>query len=775
MARFLFPLLVLSSLHAAPLKPLADAVGTEFVNPETHDRVSFLYTVRGVWGSREERRIAGWQNKESKRLMLDDGFLVGNDDKREPQPVELDQTIPAPPAPEEEDDPFPRMRENALGLGNSGAIPHAAWLAALGRDREATEVAKLIPENEETSPLETWQGQRVWFHFAAMVHAFMQEQDDEALAHGEFLAKRYPDLTRETYPQAADLVADLRRRKEAGEAPGEEAIGKLPEEAQIDSWIRRLEDINVMQSGQPGGVDLGEAAAVQALIRIGEPAMPKLIECFESDNRLTRSVHFWRDFHQSRTVLGVHEAALVAIMSILRTEFYSPAATGSNLTSSGPDRRAAVAGQLRTYWETYGAMDFPSRMMKILTDRSLLPEARREAASNLASPFAEQRLGTTVWTGSWKDPGGDNPWIKRFTDPPIHTAMLSALDDELAGIRREAKRRGEAKDDDEPVNIFGGGDRPVDVKAESRDAMDFYMWTLRKLGDPAAVDELRKRMAIATDPTIRAFIARSCDQLGDHDTLATFAKELAAGELDPPGANDRLSYPAAFDALVNAEDPKAADALVKTIEAGHPWRETGLKLLLTEISSFDDLKERMFYHPWCLAALARLLEDRSEWEEDDRICDAAARQLHVLLGNLKDKGYEPSDEALKALGKRVRRNLPYYRELDYYLYDSSGFATSGGRFLPILPPLGRAATALDVSEGKAHFHLENPANMPEFRLPLNAWWHPESGDKNERHEVVILQAERDADGGIRFGVSDGNGFHVVPDREIGVLYPIPDP
>jgi hypothetical protein len=40
--------------------------------------------------------------------------------------------------------------------------------------------------------------------------------------------------------------------------------------------------------------------------------------------------------------------------------------------------------------------------------------------------------------------------------------------------------------------------------------------------------------------------------------------------------------------------------------------------------------------------------------------------------------------------------------------------------------------------------------------------------------MVILQIERDAKGDLWFGVADGNGFHVVPNKEIGTLWRIPE-
>jgi hypothetical protein len=40
---------------------------------------------------------------------------------------------------------------------------------------------------------------------------------------------------------------------------------------------------------------LASHCRVEELIRLGDAAVPALLEALENDERLTRSVHFWRD------------------------------------------------------------------------------------------------------------------------------------------------------------------------------------------------------------------------------------------------------------------------------------------------------------------------------------------------------------------------------------------------------------------------------------------------------------------------------------------------
>ena len=73
------------------------------------------------------------------------------------------------------------------------------------------------------------------------------------------------------------------------------------------------------QMGQPGGIALRARSNRRcSTMHEGDTAaVLPLLDCLEHDNRLTRSVHFWRDFSTSRSPIGVHEAAYVAISGII--------------------------------------------------------------------------------------------------------------------------------------------------------------------------------------------------------------------------------------------------------------------------------------------------------------------------------------------------------------------------------------------------------------------------------------------------------------------------
>jgi hypothetical protein len=69
----------------------------------------------------------------------------------------------------------------------------------------------------------------------------------------------------------------------------------------------------------------------------------------ENDTRLTRTIYYFRDFSQDRLILGVHEAAYVAISAILKTPFLPRFERTHQLYSQGMEGRQQLAAKIREY------------------------------------------------------------------------------------------------------------------------------------------------------------------------------------------------------------------------------------------------------------------------------------------------------------------------------------------------------------------------------------------------------------------------------------------
>ena len=195
-----------------------------------------------------------------------------------------------------------------------------------------------------------------------------------------------------------DLVEDQERRaaQTVPARPGVEALAKRPVDERVAGLIALLDEVRARQWGQPGGVNLAEDPVVTALIDVGDAAVEPLIAVLERDERLTRSVHFHRDFFHHRSLLGTHEAAYAALAAILDADFFRAAATGDDLSARGPEGRALVAAAIREYWAEYGGLPPEERWYKTLADSDAGTQRWLEAAANIVQPTDVVRRGG--WT-----------------------------------------------------------------------------------------------------------------------------------------------------------------------------------------------------------------------------------------------------------------------------------------------------------------------------------------------------------------------------------------
>ncbi len=197
------------------------------------------------------------------------------------------------------------------------------------------------------------------------------------------------------------LVDQQRRATEPQRMPRSEIeSGSRDVSVRVPQLIAELDQVAARQWGQPGGVNLADDVVVRELIQIGEPAVEALLEVLEHDDRLTRSVHFWRDFARSRTVLGVHEAAYAALAAILQASFFEVVATGDNLSRRGREGRQALATAIRAHWRQFRNMPLHDRWMAMLEDDSAGGRRWIEAANNIVTPENVTRQPSSMM-GGW--------------------------------------------------------------------------------------------------------------------------------------------------------------------------------------------------------------------------------------------------------------------------------------------------------------------------------------------------------------------------------------
>jgi hypothetical protein len=199
--------------------------------------------------------------------------------------------------------------------------------------------------------------------------------------------------------------------------------------------IADLENVRARQWGQPGGVSLADDAVVKDLIRCGDAAVEPLLDCLENDTRLTRSVHFWRDFAHRRSLLGVHEAAYVALSGILQTSFFSTGSTGDDLSARGMEGRKEVAASVRAYWKEFAGVPLEERWYLTLRNDGASPAAWLQAAANIARPIDVQ-IEPSSMLGGWvkvpqRAPGCEPPLAGEKLRPRRDPGVTSLMTDRI--------------------------------------------------------------------------------------------------------------------------------------------------------------------------------------------------------------------------------------------------------------------------------------------------------------------------------------------------------
>lgn len=609
MTRRLLPCLVAALVSlltpaapAAPPTPAGDPTLTtgdgKFLDGLVHD---FLFDPRGAervrvkavrrlaWGGEEEVEREGWlvpaAAGRAARVHFTDGETM-------PAPAEKDQrkrdfladcrallARPERSLGQEErlQAGFERRRQSAAGAVEEPDLVRAAWLHRLGHDDLAARFLARAGKDRNAA-VAALRGDLAWSAYAGMVHAFMVRADDEAVAHGERLLRLYAEEAKK-YPQARAVLDDLGRRRKKGTF-GRAPAATWPEgfdggdvPRKVAYLVDALDEVDARQWGQPGGVDLASDRRVRALVDLGNPAVPALIDAVEKDGRLTRSVHFWRDFARSRTVLGVREAALAAVMSILRVRVFEPAATGDNFTARGEEGVKEVAARLRAYWREYGGLPFDARMMKVLTNPKARPEAWHEAAANLAALGERRTLATTVFSDRVQGgPARPNPAVARFRDPTAAEAILAAMDRDLGAFDA------------------GPCDRLFDYERRHIEAA--YLDALVLLGDRRTGPVLARRSRHADTAHMRFRWAIAAHWLGEGKPLEEFAEDFRAGKVKLP-ANDRkdvndFEQPGTVELrdiigdLSAALTPTCDRALFALAGPGHPYYDLVLLGLLND-------------------------------------------------------------------------------------------------------------------------------------------------------------------------------------------------
>ncbi|MBL4850607.1 MAG: hypothetical protein JKY65_34245, partial [Planctomycetes bacterium] len=625
--RYALPLLVVGLLIAvcpasaqelseADARLLEDVLKSTLYDPPSGARrCRFKMRVRTVWGQETLVEREGWAivGKDGKtKIMLADGWKVQGAQDVKPFDFRKGNSALLLALENPNRQPPPEAsREHPLAL--------AAWVYRTGDKglasifmgmalQEFQALKSRAPKGQaaEFKLPSVLRGHLTWQAYSALVHAYMIRADAEAERWGKHLQRRYAAEIKGT--QVDQIMGDLARRKAAGTAgktPTRKSMALLAAmapAARIPALIAVLDEVDARQRTQPGGVDLASDPRVAALIDCKDLAVPALLDVLAKDQRLTRSVHFWRDFSQDRTVLSVAEVALVALQSILRVRVFKPSSTGDNFTVRGPKAARLAAEKLRGYWRANRAMSLSERLRRALTREQSAPEDWRRAATEIARLGQERRIGTTLGADQVSDTRGENPALE-LKDPTAAVAILAAMDRDLTQHKSSAKYR----------DLAGG---------ELRELEALYMDALVRLGDKRIAPVLAKRAATETIPSMRRLLAVTCRGLGEGGPLNDLAVAFARGKHTvgafsapetplelTPGAIELDACVQTFTQLAAGGVASCDSALFALASPKHPLRNLALELIWSKAGPEGGL---WVQHSWHLRLLASALTQTQE-------------------------------------------------------------------------------------------------------------------------------------------------------------------
>jgi len=555
-----------------------------------------------------------------------------------------------------------------------------------------------------------------------------------------------------------DLLADQERRTKEPKRGPVPPPGK-DKGKRIAALILSLDDVSARQGGQPGGVSPGADPTVGALIEEGDAAVEPLLKCLEGDARLTRSVQVGRDADRYRSLLGVHEAAYVALMEVLQT-YYFGVAPRDDLSGRASESRRATAAAVRAYWNKFKDVPQEERWYVVLADDKASPDGWLWAATYIVRPVDLSVSPRCLIAGGWvtvrtRAPGekpklrGEvlrakkNPSVTelmgkrieslRQTDGPVPWRMQSIVQacslakilsewDEKAALphlRRLVRECRDCMSDEKLAQSKGWTFRPL--------APEIGRLTLLrvKAGDAAALDEYAGWVStIGPDAQDFSFkdVLQPMWENPTHPAVAAAARMMFNDEQSPW----TRKFLRAYNTHDLAETPMLGVA---------GFRER----LLVELTDKEKAGSITLYENGCASTELdggygssggdlRCKDDPlapKPWTPVPfRVCDYYAFELSLHDGLPRCPLYWPlekRDRAVADCAKLLRR----YGERFQYSALQDSLWTLNDRARMTFPPLDHPATADEVKKGLAIFSLEGEGKTRSAGLsarPMKARW-----------------------------------------------------
>ncbi len=480
-----------------------------------------------------------------------------------------------------------------------------------------------------------------------------------------------------------------------------------------------------------------------ALVQCGDDAMEPLLDCFDHDSRLTRSVGFGRDFSPYRSVESVHDAAFAAISGILQTSYFP---SGS-------------AAEIRAYWKKFKGLPADERWFRILADDECTYEQWMQAMTNISRPV-DVRIspGTLFGCGTFTMPNrkpGEKPKLSgdhlRLKQDPSLADLVARRVEQMnqwdIGNSNHGDRAASAAD----MAIALSDLEPVEALPILRKQLNYCVGLFSESFEAEYGEPMLPKVAS---------MASAMAEAGDRSGLKTYGDWLRT-KVRPAGIGaepeDVLAPlwkfqddPAILDTAEQMFNGPSGDwnPLLPHVNTG--WgQEDLLRSPLLGIKSFHDQMLRGLSDQTPYGTITIGANHEIETKEDNssgkttvasgethiapvgsvmqlRICDKYAYQISLLQGAPEIQDYWPQadrDMAVKGCGsflntyaERLRYNDKFQVEDDFPIKQAYHLT---------FPLLNHSASIAEANSRTAIFSLENQGERRLFKLPaipMKATW-----------------------------------------------------
>jgi hypothetical protein len=462
----------------------------------------------------------------------------------------------------------------------------------------------------------------LWNQFNRALAAHMRGEDPLARTGLRFLTKTHPDVEAEAARRGferpdreasdssdpvpyigfgitfGDLLADQDRR-----APPASRPENLTKGERIATLIRDLSEIAERQLDEPGYPPIESSPIVKALIREGDAAVRPLIDCLEHDERLTRSVSFWRSYARQRNVVPVREAAFCALSAILQTtEFGHEPKAGWN---EGWRLRAL---QIRSYWDRYGALPLAERWYGVLSDDAAGTQRWLEAAASITSREEPADPESSPLERLTRGGGRENAQLplrgatlRSKTAPSLLTLLGKRIAEVAAGLQE-----GEHSASSDAVVLA--------LRLSTWDPTGAVPALRREFRRCAALSRIPKKQLptdFSQDANTQNLAELTLARMRGKDPtgLSEYLRWLAAADPSSPGASPNVTFEPLWSEPEHPHVPAAARALFTT--PGSRWRRAVERLATSSFTSMPLVHTPLLGFASFRQLVIRLLGDRA--------------------------------------------------------------------------------------------------------------------------------------------------------------------